>query len=228
MWLRWRSWWCLLVVVVLVELVEMVAPPNCPVVRVPVVWPVPGRKVVDSQLQGCAAVHFGELYLKQNFLRAYRTEGEHIDHILGIGFGDHLCALGDILGGDVAGKHNGGTGRSDRDLLIGKDALFFLGSGADIHIHPQIKAAGALQFIPNQQGDFAAERPCTRICVGVTTMASATPGSVTETLFSRSVVLMSSDLPTITRNGAAPCDSVSEGAWAVAAGPCGAACDGAA
>src|SRR5579863_9059555 len=72
-----------------------------------------------------------------------------------------------------------------------------------------------------------ADRPCTKICVGVTTIASATPGSVTETLLSLSVVLMSSDLPTITRSGAAPCDSDSEGAWADAAGPCsGADCIG--
>ncbi len=49
-----------------------------------------------------------------------------------------------------------------------------------------------------------AARPCTRIWVGVTTMASATASSVTETRRSRSVVLMSSDLPTMTRRGAAP------------------------
>src|SRR5205807_3564083 len=66
------------------------------------------------------------------------------------------------------------------------------------------------------------ERPCTRICVGVTTKASATVGSVTETRFSRSVVLMSKDLPTITRSGAAPCPSAcgackfAGGIWAFA------------
>ena len=41
-------------------------------------------------------------------------------------------------------------------------------------------------------------------------MASATASSVTETRRSRSVVLMSSDLPTITRKGAEP--------WAAACG----------
>ena len=40
--------------------------------------------------------------------------------------------------------------------------------------------------------------------MGVTTSASATDGSVTETRFSLSVVLIKSDLPTITRNGTAP------------------------
>ena len=47
--------------------------------------------------------------------------------------------------------------------------------------------------------------------MGVTTMASATLGSVTETRLRRSVVLISSDLPTITRSGAAPWDSASAG-----------------
>ena len=47
-------------------------------------------------------------------------------------------------------------------------------------------------------------RPWTRICVGVTTSASATFGSVTDTRFRRSVVLMSNDLPTMTRKGAEP------------------------
>ena len=46
--------------------------------------------------------------------------------------------------------------------------------------------------------------PLTRTCVGVTTSASATEGSVTETRLSRSVVLMRRDLPTMTRSGAAP------------------------
>src|SRR5512135_3575393 len=51
-------------------------------------------------------------------------------------------------------------------------------------------------------------------------MASATLGSVTETRFSRCVVLMSSYLPTITRSGAGP----PSGACALAAdGPAGAA-----
>ena len=58
-------------------------------------------------------------------------------------------------------------------------------------------------------------RPLTRTCVGVTARASATVGSVTETRFSRSVVLISRDLPTITRKGAAPGVS---GDWGAVAG----------
>src|ERR1035441_2546675 len=46
--------------------------------------------------------------------------------------------------------------------------------------------------------------PLIGTCVGVTTSASATAGSVTETRFSLSVVLIRRDLPTITRSGAAP------------------------
>src|SRR5208337_5462425 len=47
------------------------------------------------------------------------------------------------------------------------------------------------------------ESPLTRTWVGVTTRASATLGSVTETRLSLSVVLMRMDFPTITRSGAA-------------------------
>src|SRR5258706_4294119 len=50
-------------------------------------------------------------------------------------------------------------------------------------------------------------RPCTSTWVGVTTNASATAGSVTEIRLRRSLVLMSRDLPTITRRGAEPCGS---------------------
>src|SRR5208283_4662637 len=45
------------------------------------------------------------------------------------------------------------------------------------------------------------------ICVGVMTCGKAIVGSVTETRRSLSVVLMSSDLPTMTRNGADPTGS---------------------
>ena len=41
----------------------------------------------------------------------------------------------------------------------------------------------------------------------MTTIASATEGSVTDTRFNLSVVLMRRDLPTITRSGAAPGDT---------------------
>src|SRR5207253_2424646 len=61
-----------------------------------------------------------------------------------------------------------------------------------------------------------AERPCTRIWVGVTTCTSATAGSVTETRFRRSLVLISSDFPTMTRRGAAPVASEGAGTEAVA------------
>ena len=71
-----------------------------------------------------------------------------------------------------------------------------------------------------------AARPCTRICVGVTTSASAMAGSVTETRFSRSVVLISNDLPTMTRRGADPAGGVCETAAADAGDET--SCDGAA
>src|ERR1700677_4274375 len=48
------------------------------------------------------------------------------------------------------------------------------------------------------------ESPLTSTCVGVTTSASATAGSVTETRFSLSVVLIRMDLPTMTRSGSPP------------------------
>jgi hypothetical protein len=55
----------------------------------------------------------------------------------------------------VAGENNGGAGRSDGNLLVGKDAMFFFGAGADVDVDAEIEAAGALEFVPDQQRDFA-------------------------------------------------------------------------
>ena len=61
-------------------------------------------------------------------------------------------------------------------------------------------------------------KPLTRTCVGVTASASATVGSVTDTRFSRSVVLIRRDLPTITRRGLRPERFARTGAGRVARG----------
>ena len=62
------------------------------------------------------------------------------------------------------------------------------------------------------------DRPCTKTWVGVITCGSAISGSVTDTRFKRSVVLMRRDLPTITHNGTGP--SLAAGACGGAAVPC--------
>jgi len=82
--------------------------------------------------------------------------------------------------------------------------MHFFRSGGDIDIDAQIEAAGAFQFVQIKSETSPGASPLTRTWVGVTTRASATVGSVTETRFSLSVVLMSRDLPTMTRKGAAP------------------------
>ena len=114
-----------------------------------------GGEEVDAQLGERGAVHFGELHFQQNFLRADRTEGKHVDNILGIGGGQFSGALGDVFGGNVAGENDGGARRRDRDLLFGKDAMLFFGAGADIDIDAQIEAARAFQFVPDEQRNFA-------------------------------------------------------------------------
>ena len=55
----------------------------------------------------------------------------------------------------MTGKNDGRARRSDGDLLFGKDAMLFFGAGADIDVDAQIEAAGALQFIPDEQRNFA-------------------------------------------------------------------------
>ncbi len=71
----------------------------------------PRHEDVDSKLRDRGAIHFGELHLEQYFLRSDRTEGQHVDHVLGVGFGDHSGAFRNILGRDVAGEHDGGARR---------------------------------------------------------------------------------------------------------------------
>ena len=110
---------------------------------------------IDSQLGDDRAIHLGELHFQQHFLGPDRTEGQHIDYVLGISLGDHSGALGNILGGNVAGKHDGGARRRDVDLFVREDPPFFFGGGGDVHIHAQVEAARTLQFVPDQQRHFA-------------------------------------------------------------------------
>ena len=114
-----------------------------------------GHEQIDAQLGDGGAVYFRELHFKQHFLRPYRAEGQHIDHILGIGLGDHSGTLGNIFGGDMARKHDGGARRRDVDLLVREDPLFFLGGGADVDIHAQVETTRTFQFVPDQQRHLA-------------------------------------------------------------------------
>ena len=71
----------------------------------------------------------------------------------------------------------------------------------DINVDPQIEAARALQFVPMIKRDFARRAAMDQNLRWRDGLRIATAGSVTEMRFSRSVVLMSSDLPTMTRSG---------------------------
>ena len=119
------------------------------------VLPSPGAKMFTPYCNQRAAVDFREFHFQQNFLRAFGTEGQHVDDILRIGFGDLAGALGDRLVRNVARKHDGRARRGDGDLLVGEDVLLFLGGGGDVDIHPQIETTGALEFVPDEQGNFA-------------------------------------------------------------------------
>ena len=101
------------------------------------------------------AIDFSELHFQQDFLRADRTEGEHVDNILGIGRGQRSGVFGDVLGGYVTGENNRGARRRDGNLFLGEDAMFFFGAGADIDVHAEIEAARAFEFVPDEQRDFA-------------------------------------------------------------------------
>ena len=55
----------------------------------------------------------------------------------------------------MSGENDGRARRRNCNLLIGKYAMLFFGTSADVDIHAQIEAARPLQFIPDQQRNFA-------------------------------------------------------------------------
>ena len=55
----------------------------------------------------------------------------------------------------MAGENDRSARRTDRNLLIGEDAVFFFGAGADVNIDAKVEAARALQGIPNNQRYFS-------------------------------------------------------------------------
>ena len=118
---------------------------------------IPGSRgeEIDAVLTYHRTVYFGELHLQQHLLRTHRAKRQHVDHILGIGIGNHSCALGNVFRGNMPGQYDGGTRRGNDDLLFRKDTFFFFCSGAYVHIYAQIKAARALEFVPYQKRDLA-------------------------------------------------------------------------
>jgi hypothetical protein len=112
-----------------------------------------------AKLREGGTVDFSELYFQQDFLSSDGAEGEHVDHVLGIRRSQFSSALGNILGGDVAGENDGGTGWRNGNLFVREDPMFFLGGGADIHVDAEIKAARAFVFVPDEQRDFAGSPP---------------------------------------------------------------------
>ncbi len=63
-----------------------------------------------------------------------------------------LCG---VLRGHVTGQDDGGARRSDADLLVGENMVHLFRRSCHVDVDPQIEAAGALQFIPDQQGNLA-------------------------------------------------------------------------
>ena len=55
----------------------------------------------------------------------------------------------------MSGENDGRARWRDRNLLIGKYAVFFFGAGADVDVHAQIEAARAFQFIPDEKRNFS-------------------------------------------------------------------------
>jgi hypothetical protein len=170
------------------------------------VLPLPVEIKLTPSLSEGGAVHFGELHLQQNLLRAHRPEGKHVDYFGRVGGSEFSGALGNIFGGHMSGENNGGARGRDRDLLIGEYAMLFFSAGADVDVDAKIEAARAFQFIPDEKryfsGSFAMHQNLRR---RDDLWRRQSPGSVTEMRFRRSVVLMSSDFPTMTRSGAEPC-----------------------
>ena len=146
-------------VVVLAEVVETWNPPNCWVVRVPVVCAGSGSEKVDSQLLDGGAVDLGKLHFEQHLLRPHRAEGQNVHHIFGVGEGDITRPLEDVFGRDMAGEDDGRSGGRDADLLIREDALLFFGASADVDIDAQVETLGAFQFVPDQQRYLARSAP---------------------------------------------------------------------
>jgi hypothetical protein len=176
-----------------------VTPPNWPVVMLPRVLPAPVEKQIDAELGHGRAIHFGKLDFEQDFLGADRAEGQHVHHILGIGRGQRARMLGDVFGGDVTGENNRVARGRHADLLVREKAMHFFRSGRDIDIDAQIEAARALQFVPDQQGNLTRSESIDQNLGGGDDQRIGHEGSVTETRFSLSVVLISRDLPTMTR-----------------------------
>ena len=104
---------------------------------------------IYSQLGKSAAIDFGKLDLQQNLLCAYGAEGKNIDYLRRISAGQFSGALGNILGGNVAGENDGRTRGSYGNLLVGKYPALFVGASADIYIDAQIETARALEFVPD-------------------------------------------------------------------------------
>jgi len=94
--------------------------------------------------------------------------------------------LGDIFGGDMPGNNDGGSRGRNLNLLIRKKLLEFFAGRRNIDIHAQVETAGAFRSSQINREISPGARPFTNTWVGVTTSASATLGSVTDTRFSRS------------------------------------------
>ena len=94
------------------------------------VFPAPVENMLMPKLGQRRAIHFRKLDFQQNFLRADRTEGQHVDNILGVCRGQQARMFGDVFGGYVAGENDRGARRRHADLLVREKAMHFFRSRA--------------------------------------------------------------------------------------------------
>ena len=162
---------------------------------------------VHSQLREGAAIHFGKLHLQQYLLRADRAEGRYIDDFWRIGASEFSRTFGDIFGGDMAGQNDRGARRSDRDLLIRKNRRSSSAQALTSTSTRRSKLRERSSSSQMRSETSPGVLPWTRICVGRNYRGESDRRiGDGDMRFRRSVVLISRDLPTITRSGAEPCD----------------------
>src|SRR5208283_4817480 len=112
-------------------------------------------KQIEAQLGQSGTIHFRKLDFQKHFLCPDWAKGQHVHDILGIRRGQQARMFGRVLGGDVTRDNNRVTRRRHVDLLIREQAMHLFRSCRDVDIHAQIKAARALQFVPDQQRNLA-------------------------------------------------------------------------
>src|ERR1700686_2060847 len=189
-------------------IVPSLAPPNCPVVVVPIVFPVP----VESRFRPSwvSAVRSTSANLTCRSISSAPT-GPKVRTFTT--FLEYAAARAPACFETSSGVTCPERTIAERDgvtLICSSGKRRCISSVAAVMStstrRSKLRERSSSSQIRSETSPGA--RPLTSTCVGVTTKASATAGSVTETRFNLSVVLIRSDLPTMTRNGTAPAVTV--------------------